>query len=162
MSLSGVEFTHDARTVHKIILKNIHEDSDAYTYVKPLIRHRDGRRDIKALRTRYSSDATRQTTINKAKSDLKTLRYKNERTFSFEKFSAKLQKAYDELNDAGREVNNGDIIDDLWLHIQAPELQMYVASLKVNISKLLGIINLSFRTLRLRLVHRRQCPLHPG
>ena len=64
MSLSGVEFTHDARTVHKIILKNIHEDSDAYTYVKPLIRHRDGRRDIKALRTRYSSDATRQRRIN--------------------------------------------------------------------------------------------------
>ena len=100
MSLAGIEFTHDARTVHKIILKNIHEGSDACTYVKTLIRHRDGLRDIKALCTRYSSDATRQTTINKAKSDLKSLRYKNDRSFSFEKFSAKLQKAYDELEDA--------------------------------------------------------------
>ena len=132
MSLTGVEFTHDARTIHKIVLKNIHEDSDAYTYVKTLIRHRDGRRDIKALRTRYSSGATRQTTINKARSDLKPLPYKNERSFSFKKFSAKLQKAYDELEDAGREVNNRDIVDDLWSRIQAPELQVYVASLKVN------------------------------
>ena len=62
MSLTGVEFTNDARTVHKIILKNIHEDSDAYTYEKILIRHCDGRRDVKALCTRYSSDAARQTT----------------------------------------------------------------------------------------------------
>jgi len=60
------------------------------------------------------------------------LHYKNERSFSFKKFSAKLQKAYDELEDAGREVNNRDIVDDLWSRIQAPELQVYVASLKVN------------------------------
>ena len=60
------------------------------------------------------------------------MHYKNERSFSFKKFSAKLQKAYDELEDAGREVNNRDIVDDLWSRIQAPELQVYVASLKVN------------------------------
>lgn len=60
VTLTGVEFTQDARTVHKIILKNVHEDSDAYTYVKPLVRHRNGRRDMLALRERYSSDATQQ------------------------------------------------------------------------------------------------------
>ena len=162
MSLSGVEFTHDARTVHKIILKNIHEDSDAYTYVKPLIRHRDGRRDIKALRTRYSSDATRQTTINKAKSDLKTLRYKNERTFSFEKFSAKLQKAYDELEDAGREVNNGDIVDDLWSRIQAPELQMYVASLKVNYQQTPRDYKLILQDVAAEVSSQKTVPFAPG
>ena len=124
MTLTGVEFSQDARTIHKIILKNVHEDSDAYTYVKPLIRHRNGRRDILALRERYSSDATRQNTINKAKVDLSTLRYKNERSFSFEKFSAKLQKAYDDLEEARRPVNNGDIVDDLWDRIQAPDLQL--------------------------------------
>jgi hypothetical protein len=132
MILTGVEFAQDARTVHKIILKNVHEDSDAYTYIKPLIRFRNGRRDILSLRERYSSDATRQNIINKAKADLNTLRYKNERSFSFEKFSAKLQKAYDELEDAGRPVNNGDIVDDLWDRVQASDLQLYVASLKVE------------------------------
>ena len=132
VTLDGIEYRQDARTVHKIITKNIHEDSDAYTYVKPMNRHRDGRRDILALRERYSSDATRQNIINRAKSELLTLRYKNERSFSFERFSAKLQKGYDDLEDQGRAVNNGDIVDDLWDRIQAPELQMYLASLKVD------------------------------
>ena len=132
VTLTGVEFTQDARTVHKIILKNVHEDSDAYTYVKPLVRHRNGRRDMLALRERYSSDATQQNQINKAKSELAVLRYKNERSFSFEKFSAKLQKAYDDLEDAGRTVDNGDVVDDLWDRIQVPDLQVYIAALKVE------------------------------
>ena len=132
MSLTGVEYAQDARTVHKIILKNVHEDSDAYTYIKPLLRHRNGRRDILALRERYASNATRQTTINKEKARLSTLRYKNERSFTFERFSSELQKAYDELEVAGRPVINGDIVDALWDRIQSPDLQMYISSLKVE------------------------------
>ncbi len=42
-TLKGPKFEIDARTVHQIILQNVHEDSDAYTYVKPLLRHHDGR-----------------------------------------------------------------------------------------------------------------------
>ena len=89
-ALDGPEFIQDARTVHQVILKNINEDSDAYTCVKPFIRKRDGRKDIEALRLRYSSEASKQSKINKAKAELGTLRYKSERSFSFEKFSANL------------------------------------------------------------------------
>ena len=131
IELKGVDYAQDARTVHKLILNNIHEDSNAYTYVKPLLRFRNGRKDILALRDRYSTDATRQKQINTAKSELSTLRYKNERSFSFEKFSAKLQKCYDDLEEAGRPVHNGDIVDGLWDRIAAPELQAYISSLKV-------------------------------
>ena len=130
--LEGPEFTQDSRTVHQVILKNIHEDSDAYTYVKPFLRKRDGRKDLEALRLRYSSEASKQSKINKAKGDLTALRYKNERNFSFEKFSAKLQKAYDDLSASGREVNNGDIVDALWPRIESSELQIYLSSLKVE------------------------------
>ena len=132
VTLTGQEYQQDARTVHKIIMKNVHEDSDAYTYIKLLIRQRNGRMDIKALRERYSSEATKQAIINKAKNDLQNLCYKNERSFSFEKFSSKLQKAYDELEDNGRPVNNMDIVDGLWKRIQATDIQLYVASLKVE------------------------------
>ena len=58
--------------------------------------------DIKALRDWYESDASRQSTINLAKATLERLRYKNERTFSFEHFSAKLQRIYDDLEECGR------------------------------------------------------------
>ena len=66
-----------------------------------------------ALRARYDNSATSQAIINQAKASLKNLRYKNERSFSFEKFSSKLQKAYDDLETHGRPANNGDIVDNL-------------------------------------------------
>ena len=75
MTLTGVDYVQDTRTVHKIILKNIHKDSDAYTYVKMLLRHRNGQRDISALRERYASNASKQAIINRAKQRLTTLRY---------------------------------------------------------------------------------------
>jgi len=132
VELTGEEYKIDAKTVHQIILRNVHEDSDAYTYIKPLLRKRDGRMDMLALRDRYHNDATKQAIINSAKSTLSHLRYKNERSFSFEKFSARLQKAYDELEANGRKVDNGDIVDDLWARIQNTDIQVYVSSLKVD------------------------------
>ena len=123
---------HAKNMINQVILKNINEDSDAYTCVKPFIRKRDGRKDLEALRLRYSSEASKQSKINKAKAELGTLRYKSERSFSFEKFSAKLQKAYDDLEASGRQVNNGDTVDALWSRIDATELQIYLSSLKVE------------------------------
>jgi len=132
ITMEGPAFKIDARTVHQIILRNVHEDSDAYVYLKPLLRRQDGSLDIRALRDRYQSEASVQATINSAKAVLSSLRYKNERSFSFERFSSKLQKAYDDLEEAGRRVHNGDIVDALWPMIQCNELQTYVASLKVD------------------------------
>lgn len=132
VDLNGEDYKIDTRTVHQLILRNVHEDSDAYTYIKPLLRKRDGRLDILALRDRYHNDATKQAIINSAKNTLSHLRYKNERSFPFEKFSARLQKAYDELEANGRMVNNGDIVDDLWARIQNTDIQVYVSSLKVD------------------------------
>jgi len=86
--------------------------------------------DIKALRNRYQSEAYTQFIINNAKSVISKLRYKNERSFSFERFSAKLQKAYDDLHESGRTLHNGDIVDALWHKIQSPDLQTYLTSLK--------------------------------
>ena len=135
LTLGGAEFKVDARTVHQIILKNVHEDSDAYTYIKPLLRHQDGRRDHLALKDRYASEATKQALINAAKATLANLRYKSERSFSFEKFSSKLQKAYDDLELNGRPVHNSDIVDELWPRIQASELNTFISTLKVEFSR---------------------------
>jgi len=132
VAMDGPAFKIDARTVHQIILRNVHEDSDAYVYLKPLLHRQAGSLDIQALRGRYQSEASVQAIINNAKSILCNLRYKNERSFSFERFSAKFQRAYDDLEEAGRQVHNGDIVDALWQKIQSIELQPYLASLKVD------------------------------
>jgi len=85
--MDGPAFKIDAPTVYQIILRNVHEDSDAYVYLKPLLRRQDGSLDIQALRGRYQSEASVQAIINNAKSVLCNLRYKNERSFSFERFT---------------------------------------------------------------------------
>ena len=49
----GNTYRLDTLAVHGVILRNIAESTDAYTYDKPKIRLDDGRVDIKALRARY-------------------------------------------------------------------------------------------------------------
>ena len=78
VALTGESFKNDARLIHQIILRNASNESNAYTCVKPLLRHRDSRRDVLALNERCSSDASKQATINAAKQVLEILRYKNE------------------------------------------------------------------------------------
>ena len=57
--LIGRDFDIDTKTVHQIVLNNVHENSDAYTYIKTLLRHKNGRQDVLALRDRYANDATK-------------------------------------------------------------------------------------------------------
>ena len=130
--LRGEMFTQDARTVHQIILRNIHEDSDAFAYLKPLWAKEDGRKDILELRERYESEGNRQALINNARATLNSLRYKNERSFPFERFCARLQGALDDLEQCGRPEPNGNVVDALWDKIQAPELQSFLNALKVD------------------------------
>ena len=68
---------------------------------------------MNSLREWYSSDATKQGIINAAKSLLENLRYKNERTFSFERCSLKIHKAYGDLEKHRCRVHNRDIVDSL-------------------------------------------------
>ena len=93
----GSAYYKDKLTVHNIIIRNISNRSDAYTYVKPHIKREDGRRDIKALRGRYENAAMNVQYANKAKKTLETVAYRNERATKFEKFVAKFTQEVDEL-----------------------------------------------------------------
>ena len=59
--------------VHQIILKNIAEYSDAYTYIKPHIRGGNGRKNIIALQERFENDGMLQERVLKAKLTLKNV-----------------------------------------------------------------------------------------
>ena len=132
IELNGPEFNIDRQTVHAIILRNVAEDSDAYTYIKQNIRRENGRIDMVSLRKRYENQATEQERINEANRILETLVYKNERVLTFELFSGKIQEAVDALTQCHREPHNGDIVDKIWKKIQNPELISFVEALKVQ------------------------------
>ena len=69
----GSSYDQDKLTFHNIIIQNIANGSDAYTYVKPHIKKDNGRRDIKALRGRYENSAMHEQYVNKAKRNLETV-----------------------------------------------------------------------------------------
>ena len=107
---AGNTYRLDTLAVHWVILRNIAESSDAYTYVKTNIRLDDGRVDIKALRVRYENPEMQDMHINKEKKTLANIAYRNEQAMTFEKFVATLQKAIDDLEMYGRGMHNGDIV----------------------------------------------------
>lgn len=131
-ALTGRHFTHDAKTVHQVLLRNIAEDSDAYTYIKTHLRRENGRVDIIALRERYENTSSMEARVNEAKRLFDSLQYRNERSMPFEQFSAKLQKAVDELELGGRPMHNLDIVSALWGKINCAELKGFVDALKVD------------------------------
>jgi hypothetical protein len=51
-------------TVHLFVLNNVSEESDACTYIQPLLLRNNGRRDVLALREQYENEATIQTRVN--------------------------------------------------------------------------------------------------
>ena len=130
--LDGLEYEADLLTVHLFILNNVSEESDAYTYIQPLLSRNNGRRDVLALKDRYDNEASVQTRVNMANKTWEMLVYKNERAMTFEDFCSKLQRALQHFERAGRAKHEGDIIDWIWSHIQNSELGQTIAALKAN------------------------------
>ena len=93
----GPSFAQDNLTVHNIILRNIADSSDAFTYVKPHIKKDNGRLDVKLLRKRYENAAMQEQYINEAKITLESMTYRNERAMKFEKFVARFVKEVNDL-----------------------------------------------------------------
>ena len=79
----GNAYLQDKLTVYNIILRNIVDVSDAFTYVKPYLKKDDWRLDIQSLRGRYENAAMQEQYTNKANMTLETLMYRNERALKF-------------------------------------------------------------------------------
>ena len=83
--------------MHNIILCNIADTLDAFTFVNLYINKDDGRTDIKVLRSKYENVAMNDQYVIKSKRTIETIQYRNERAMTFETFFGKLVKAADEL-----------------------------------------------------------------
>ena len=129
--ITGRDFKQDSKTVHTLILKNLSENSEAYTYIETTLGDQDGRVDVLALRKRYANAAADDVLGNEAKETFSRLIYKNERAMTFEKFQEKFLKCINDLKKAKRPLNNADIIDEIWMKIQHPGLNEFIAALQV-------------------------------
>ena len=71
--LNGQDFIQDAKIVHNIILKDLSENSEAYTYIEKSLDEQDGRVDILALRARYANKYADDVLGNEAKESFQRL-----------------------------------------------------------------------------------------
>ena len=63
----GLNYVQDQQTVHNIMLRNIVDGSDAFTYIKAHISQDNGQMEIKALRDWYENASTQEQNVSKAK-----------------------------------------------------------------------------------------------
>ena len=63
--------------VHNIIIQNIADVSDAYTYVKSHIKIDNGSREIKTIRGRYENAAMHENYANEANRNLENVAHRN-------------------------------------------------------------------------------------
>ena len=125
-------YKQDNLTVHNIILRNITDAQDEFTYVKPYIKKEDGRSDMKALRSRYEKVAMKEQYVSEANRTIDTIQYRNKRAMTFEIFVRKLIKAVDELEKRGRGMHNAEIVEIIWKRVSNAKLIQYLTAIKVQ------------------------------
>ena len=73
--------------------------------------------------------------VDKTKSTLEIVAYRNEQAMKFEKFVSKFTNAADELEKRNQWLHNSDVIDIIWKKMMNPELSQYVTALKVQFQR---------------------------
>ena len=91
--LLGTVFERDTQRVHKII-QELTLDTPAQDWIKGID---CGREAMEALQTHFDGEAEGQRRKAQAHADLDSLFYRNEQSFSFEKFATKLKSCFDVL-----------------------------------------------------------------
>ena len=71
--LTGGLYNQDNLTVHNIILRNIADASDAFTYVNLYIKKDDGRTYIKVFLSGYENVAMQEKYVSKANHTIETI-----------------------------------------------------------------------------------------
>ena len=69
----GINYVQYQQAVHNIMLRNIADGSDAFTYIKDLIIQDNGRTDTKALRDQYENASIQEQYVSEAKGVLALL-----------------------------------------------------------------------------------------
>ena len=95
-SRTGAAYRTDNKTVHSL-LAELTNGTEADTWIKSHRRSQDGRQAWNDLVGHYDGPAEGDKRVTVARNDIKVIHYKNESSFSFEKYSTRLKKAFSTL-----------------------------------------------------------------
>ena len=117
--------------VHTIILRNIADASDAFTYVKPYIKKDDGRYYIQALRSRYENVAIQEQYVSKAKRTIETIQY-GKNGNDVQMFCQQARQSCQRTRKLGRDMHRYEIVEIIWQRVRNAELIQYLTTLRVQ------------------------------
>jgi hypothetical protein len=122
-------FTVDSQTVHRT-LEELTIGTDAAEWIKEYRRGRRGREAWIALCGHYDGPAEGDKRVAVARSNISKTFYKNETTFSFEKYSTRLKKSFDMLRQYGQPKSHKEEVEILLNQINTNNLQL-VSSIQI-------------------------------
>lgn len=120
---NGRAFDHDNREVHRII-DELTLGTDAADWIKAFKRSQDGRAAWNALVAHYDGPAEGDKRVAIARSNIQSAFYKNESTFSFEKYSTRLKRAFDTLRQYNQPKSNREEVEILLKNINTNNTQL--------------------------------------
>lgn len=113
--LQGVVFRNDSQRV-LLIIKSLTTGTDAENWIKGIS---CGRMAMRALQDHYDGSAEAEKRKEAARADIKSLFYKNESSFSFERYINRLKKSFDTLEKYGVPIYEEDKVKYLLDKIQS-------------------------------------------
>lgn len=113
--LQGVIYRNDSQRV-LLIIRSLTTGTDAENWIKGIS---CGRMAMRALQEHYDGNAESEKRKEAARADIKTLFYKNESSFSFEKYINRLKKSFDTLDKYGVPIYEEDKVKLLLDKIQS-------------------------------------------
>jgi hypothetical protein len=126
---TGPFYIADSRRVHNLITGFVQGELTE-SWIRPLARYQDGRKDMLALRHHYAGEGNATRRIADAKRIQSTLHYKSERALPFHKFLDSLQKMFTIYFEENEALTERAKVDELLTKCQNPALTAAVAQLR--------------------------------
>ena len=120
---AGRAYSTDNREVHRV-LDELTLGTDAADWIKSFRRQHDGRAAWNALCMHYDGPAEGDKRVTVARANIESAFYKNESTFSFEKYSTRLKKAFDTLRQYNQPKSSKEEVDILLKGVNTNNVQL--------------------------------------
>lgn len=131
--LFGPAYEADALQVHQLI-RSYTVGENAEQWIRELSKHKDGRKDMAALRAHYRGAGNQTRQISTAEQLLATLHYKDERQMAFSEYISKVKEMFNIYLECNEEFTEARKLRFLWSSIRAQSLQPAIESLKAQIA----------------------------
>ena len=135
--LFGDWFKSDNRKVYQI-LKSLVLKTDGWDWMKEADKTKDGRKAMQLLRNHYDGPGQVEKRKAFARQQIKEVHYKNEQSFSFEKYISVLNSAYKTLEEAGETTTESTKVEEMLTRINTNNMALTAAITSIRMDSALA------------------------